>query len=144
MGYLTGRKQAVLRKLLPPCNPTVADLAKEEGVLTAAISQWRKAAQARGQLLPENSTESEGWSMQDKFNAVLETAVLAEAELAEYCNCPNKRCVIAYECVHTSQFERLGGIHASSRQCLIECFTQAYVDSTLEAEAMWETKELLQ
>ena len=31
MGYSTERKQAVLRKLLPPDNRTVADLAKEEG-----------------------------------------------------------------------------------------------------------------
>jgi transposase-like protein len=76
MGYSTERKQAVLRKLLPPYNRTVADLAKEEGVSTAAIYQWRKAARAKGQLLPENSAEPEGWSTQDKFNAVLETAAL--------------------------------------------------------------------
>ena len=36
-------------------------------------------------MLPENSADPEGWSTQDKFNAVLETAALAEAELAEYC-----------------------------------------------------------
>ena len=36
-------------------------------------------------MLPENSAEPEGWSTQDKFNAVLETAALSEAELAEYC-----------------------------------------------------------
>ena len=59
-------------------------------------------------------------------------------------NCPNKRYVIAHECVHTSQFERLGGIEAFSRQYLIECFTQGYMDSPLEAEAMRKTEGLMQ
>ena len=48
MGYSIERKQAVLRKLLPPYNRTVADLAKAEGVSTATIYQWRKAARAKG------------------------------------------------------------------------------------------------
>ena len=39
MGYSTERKQAVLRKLLPPYNRTVADLAKEEGVSTAPTAR---------------------------------------------------------------------------------------------------------
>ena len=85
MGYSTERKEAALRKLLPPYNRTVAQLAREEGVSKGAIYQWRKAARAKGQLLPENSAEPEGWSTRDKFNAVLETAALSEAELAEYC-----------------------------------------------------------
>ena len=85
VGYSTERKEAALRRLLPPYNRTVAQLAREEGVSTGSIYQWRKAARAKGQLLPENSAEPEGWSTQDKFNAVLETAALSEAELAEYC-----------------------------------------------------------
>jgi transposase-like protein len=44
MGYSTERKQAVRHKLLLPYNRTVGDLAKEEGVSTGAIYQWRKAA----------------------------------------------------------------------------------------------------
>ena len=60
MGYSSERKEAVVRKLLPPYNRTLADLAKEEGVSTAPIYQWRKAARAKGHLVPENSAETEG------------------------------------------------------------------------------------
>ena len=90
MRYSEERKEAVLKKLLPPDNRTVAQLAREEGISTATLYNWRKQARARGRLLPENSPEPEGWSSQDKFNAVLETAALSEAELAEYCR---QRCL---------------------------------------------------
>ncbi len=36
-------------------------------------------------MLPDQSGDPEGWSSQDKFHAVLETAALSEAERAEYC-----------------------------------------------------------
>lgn len=36
-------------------------------------------------MLPDQASDSEGWSSQDKFNAVLESAALSEVELAEYC-----------------------------------------------------------
>ena len=85
MKYSEERKEAVLKKLLPPHDRTVAQLAEEEGISTATLYNWRKQARSRGRLLPENSSEPEGWSSQDKFNAVLETAALSETEIAEYC-----------------------------------------------------------
>lgn len=85
MKYSDERKEAVLKKLLPPRSRTVAQLAEEEGISAATLYNWRKQARARGRLLPENSAEPEGWSSQDKFNAVLETAALSETEVAEYC-----------------------------------------------------------
>jgi hypothetical protein len=39
----------------------------------------------KGQLLPNADAGPEGWSSRDKFAAVLETAALNEADLAEYC-----------------------------------------------------------
>ena len=44
--------------------------------------------------MPDSDNTPEGWSSRDKFNAVLETASLSEAEVAEYCR--NKG-------IHTSQ-----------------------------------------
>lgn len=85
MKYSDERKEAVLKKLLPPHNRTVAEVAEEEGLSAATLYNWRKKARSRGRLLPDNSAEPEGWSSQDKFNAVLETAALSEAEVAEYC-----------------------------------------------------------
>ncbi len=85
MKYSEERKEAVLKKLLPPHNRTIAQLAEEEGISAPTLYSWRKKARESGRLLPENSSEPEGWSSRDKFNAVLETAALSEAELAEYC-----------------------------------------------------------
>lgn len=85
MKYPEERREAVLRKLLPPHNRTIKSLAEEEGISVATLYGWRKQARQAGRLLPDNSTEPEGWSSRDKFNAVLETAALSEAELAEYC-----------------------------------------------------------
>jgi transposase-like protein len=83
--YSQERKEAVLAKMMPPHNRTVADVAKEEGISTATLYNWRRDAREQGRLLPRDSSEPEGWSARDKFNAVLETAALSESELAEYC-----------------------------------------------------------
>nr|WP_019591437.1 transposase [Thioalkalivibrio sp. ALE20] len=85
MKYSDERKEAVLKKLLPPHNRTVAQLADEEGISAATLYNWRRKAREQGRLLPDSSPEPEGWSSRDKFNAVLETAPLSEAEVAEYC-----------------------------------------------------------
>ena len=85
MQYSQERKEAVLAKMMPPHNRTVADLATEEGISTATLYNWRRDAREQGRLLPRDSNEPEGWSARDKFNAVLETASLSESELAEYC-----------------------------------------------------------
>ncbi len=85
MRYSRERRNAVLNKLMPPHNRTIAELAEEEGISAATLYNWRRQARERGQLLPEGSTEPEGWSSRDKFNAVLETAALSETEIAEYC-----------------------------------------------------------
>jgi len=83
--YSNERREAILKKLLPPHSRTVAEVADEEGISAATLYNWRKAARGQGRLLPEQAAEPEGWSSRDKFNAVLETAALSEAELAEYC-----------------------------------------------------------
>ncbi|WP_019570587.1 transposase [Thioalkalivibrio sp. ALE11] len=85
MKYSDERKEAVLKKLLPPHNRTVAQLADEEGISAATLYNWRRKAREQGRLLPDSSPEPEVWSSRDKFNAVLETAPLSEAEVAEYC-----------------------------------------------------------
>jgi len=61
----------------------VAVVAAEEVVSTATLSNGRKQARREGRLLPDHDDSPEGWSAQDKFNAVLETAALSEAERSE-------------------------------------------------------------
>ncbi len=85
MRYPAKRKEAVLRKMAPPHNRTVPDLAAEEGISEATLYNWRKEARSKGLLLPDGEISPEGWTTKDKFAAVVETASLNETELAEYC-----------------------------------------------------------
>lgn len=85
MKYSPERREAILRKLLPPNNRPVAVVAEEEGISDATLYNWRNEARKNGQLLPDHGSDPEGWSSRDKFNAVLETAALSESELSEYC-----------------------------------------------------------
>lgn len=84
MRYSPERKEAILKKLLPPNNRSVAELASEEGISEATLFNWRKAA-LRQSRHPGSGRASDGWRPKDKFSAVLETATLNEAELASYC-----------------------------------------------------------
>ena len=85
MGYSPERKAAVLKRMLPPNNMAIRQLSQEEGISEATLHKWRAEARGKGQLLPDADTGPEGWSSRDKFAAVLETAALNEADLAEYC-----------------------------------------------------------
>ena len=46
------------------------------------------------------------------------------------------RHIIAHECVHTAQYERLGGIRPFLARYLRECIEFGYANSPLEQEAM--------
>jgi transposase-like protein len=83
--YSNERKEAVLRKMLPPHNRPLTELAAEEGISEATLYHWRRDARDQGRLLPDGARGPEGWSAADKFAAVVETAALNAAELGEYC-----------------------------------------------------------
>ncbi len=83
--YSDDRKEAVLRKMLPPHNRPLAELAAEEGISEATLYKWRREARDQGRLLPDGASGPADWSTADKFAAVVETAALNEAELGEYC-----------------------------------------------------------
>jgi len=52
------------------------------------------------------------------------------------------RSLIAHECVHTAQYERLGGIDAFLKAYLRECLEVGYPGAPLEQEAVSKTAEL--
>ena len=85
MGYSPERKAAVLKRMLPPSNIAIRQLSQEEGISEGTLHKWRAEARGKGQLLPAADAGPQGWSSRDKFAAVLETAALNEADLAEYC-----------------------------------------------------------
>ena len=71
--------------MMPPGNRTVSDLAEETGISAITLYAWRKQARAAGAVVPGDGKSPEGWSSQEKFRVVLESAALSESELAEYC-----------------------------------------------------------
>ena len=85
MGYSPERKEAVLKKMLPPNNQSIAQLAKVEGICDATLYNWRSQARNAGRLMPDSDNTPNGWSSKDKFAAVAETTAMNEAETAEFC-----------------------------------------------------------
>jgi len=69
---------------MPRENKSVATIFQETSLSEATLFKWKKEAKAKGFVITDGESSSEAWSSQDKFQIVLETATLNEAELAEY------------------------------------------------------------
>ncbi|MCU8030893.1 transposase, partial [Shewanella sp. SM73] len=50
--YSPERKEAILKKLLPPHNLTVAEVAREEGIAVQTLYHWRDKARKEGRPVP--------------------------------------------------------------------------------------------
>lgn len=96
MSYSPERREAVLKKMLPPNQRSIPDLAREEGIAEPTLYAWRTRARNEGRLMPDSNNTPQGWSSRDKFSAVLETATMSQAEVAEYCRSKG---------IHTSQID---------------------------------------
>jgi len=83
--YSEERKLAVLKKLLPPYNHSVSDIAREEGISEATLYNWRTQTKQQGSPVPGSGKTSDQWSAEAKFAVAVETATLSESELSEYC-----------------------------------------------------------
>jgi transposase-like protein len=56
--YSEERKEAVLSKLLPPYNMTVAELARQEGISEPTLYTWRNKAKSEGRPVPGRKATS--------------------------------------------------------------------------------------
>ncbi|RAR59831.1 transposase, partial [Onishia taeanensis] len=83
--YSEERKAAVLKKLLPPDNRSVASVAAEEGISDATLYGWLKTCRRQGVPVPGNRKTGDDWSADAKLAVVIETASLSETELGTYC-----------------------------------------------------------
>ncbi|RDH87553.1 MAG: IS3 family transposase [endosymbiont of Escarpia spicata] len=82
--YSEERKASVMRKLLPPNNRSVPEVAKEEGISEPTLYNWRNQAKEQGIPVPGSGKQTEEWSPEAKFAAVVETATMSELEISEY------------------------------------------------------------
>lgn len=83
--YSVEFKEAIITRLMPPNNESVADVARETGLGHSTLYLWKQQSKANGRRESASAKRSDRWSTQDKFQMVVETATLSEAELAEYC-----------------------------------------------------------
>ena len=83
--YAEELKSSLIQKMLPPSNYPVGRLSEETGITRSTLYTWRKQAIFEGASLPEFSVNPEKWSSEEKFEVVIETSPLNEAELSEYC-----------------------------------------------------------
>jgi transposase-like protein len=83
--YSPERKAALLNKLLPPQNMSVAELSRQEGISQATLYAWRTKLKAGGAVVPGDKKQADNWPAEAKFAAVLHAASLSEIELSEYC-----------------------------------------------------------
>ena len=79
------RKEAILKKLLPPLRLSVAQLAREEGITQQTLYNWRNQLKEQGQVVPSKNQKTDDWSGEAKLAVVIETAPLSEVELGQYC-----------------------------------------------------------
>ncbi len=83
--YSEERKASVMRKLLPPNNRPIPEVAREEGISEQTLYNWRRQAREKGVPVPGSGKQTEDWSAEAKFAAVVESASMNESELSEYC-----------------------------------------------------------
>lgn len=84
--YSPERKEAILKKLLPPYNRPVTEVSAEEGISPATLYNWQTKVKSEGVPVPgRRSKSSDDWSAEAKLAVVVETATLSESELSEYC-----------------------------------------------------------
>lgn len=83
--YSVERKEAVLKKLLPPHSRSVPSVAQEEGISEPTLYNWLHQLRQEGKPVPRSGQNPEQWSPEAKFAVVVETASLSEAELSQYC-----------------------------------------------------------
>lgn len=83
--YSKERRNAVLNKLLPPINRSVAEVAREGGIAEQTLYNWRKILIEKSRSAPGSKRSSEEWSAESKLSVVIETTPLSEAELNQYC-----------------------------------------------------------
>lgn len=78
-------KEKVVRKMMPPNNQSVASIHRESGISTPSLYAWKRHFQEQGYVVPAKTSPSDGWDNRAKLAAVIESALMNEAERSTYC-----------------------------------------------------------
>jgi transposase-like protein len=81
--YSSQFKKAILNKL-SQSGLSVRKFAKQEGINLSTLYSWQKQFNTSG-LKVSKVSSSDKWSSEEKFAVVLETSILSEIKLSEYC-----------------------------------------------------------
>lgn len=83
--YSQDFKETMVRKMMPPNNQTVSQLARESGIPYNTLYTWRQHYQKKGFVVPAKNSPANQWDAKTKFAVIIQTASMNQAELAEYC-----------------------------------------------------------
>jgi len=83
--YSQERKESILKKLLPPLNMTVQEVAHSEGISSKTLYHWRDVLRKEGQPVSGKTLTSNDWSAEAKLAVIIETASMSETEISQYC-----------------------------------------------------------
>ena len=89
--YTEEYKATIVRRLMPRGRESVVELSHETGITTNTLYTWRKQSRAKGVVMPgkkakeKKEEKREIWSSERKFEEVVQTYTMNEAEVSEYC-----------------------------------------------------------
>lgn len=110
--YSQERKEAILNKLLPPQNMTVAEVSRNEGISSKTLYHWRDKLRKEGRSVPGKTLTTDDWSADAKLAVIIETASMSETEISQYC----REKGLFREQVKRWKQDCLGGFQASESQ----------------------------
>jgi transposase-like protein len=83
--YSPELKEQIVKKMMPPNNQSVAAISREAGIAEATLYAWKKQFRTRGYVVPVKPADPDRWDAKAKLAAVIQTAVMNEAERSAYC-----------------------------------------------------------
>lgn len=83
--YTEEYKAGIVRRMMAPISESVIEMSHETGITTNTLYTWRKQSRAKGIVMPVKKEKAESWSSNEKFEVVVQTYSMNEAELSEYC-----------------------------------------------------------
>ena len=75
----------IRNRMSPPNRESVAQIARDTGITSQTLYNWRSQWQKEGQLVPATSKPPEQWGASDKLAAVIQAAGLSGPDLGAYC-----------------------------------------------------------